>query len=150
MATQTKLYTDVRQSVPPNAWYRVMFDVVLRDDRGWYQGDGTADSPDSALIQPDVNCDLIWSRKVKFDAITPYPGVVAGVQFSTRFVRDPYTSPDNTGETDRNETPGQDLHVDTWQFRGKAGQPVAVEVRHNHTNSVDIIHAQFVATTWDV
>jgi hypothetical protein len=147
VATQTKLYTDVRQSVPPNTWYRIKFDEVLRDDEGWYQGDNTATDPDSALIRPDRSFDGVWSRLVKFDTIGA--GVAEGVQINTRFVRDPYGTPDNTGESDGNDTPGQDIRLDTWQFKGNAGQPVAIEVRHNHTSSIDIIHAQFVVNTWD-
>lgn len=149
MATQCKLYTDVRQPIPPNTWVPIKFDVVLRDDEGMYQGDGTVTNPNSALIEPQASGDFIWSRLVKFDSITIPAGDTADRQFNVRFVREPYTNPDNTGEADGCDTPGQDIRCDTWQFRGNAGQPVAVEVRHNHTSSVDVIHAQFVATTWD-
>jgi hypothetical protein len=149
MATQCKLYTNVRQSVPPNTWYRILFDVTLRDDGGMYQGDYTADSPDSALIQPVHDGDYIWAREVKFDPIVLPDGDTRQRQFNVRFVRDPYTNPDNTGEADGNDTPGQDIRLGTWLFRGRAGQPVAVEVRHDHTSPVDVIHAQFSATTWD-
>ena len=108
MATQCKLYTNIPQSIPSNAW-----------------------------------------TTIKFDSITTLPGDTAERQFNVRFVRDPYTSPDNTGEADGDDTVGQDLRCTTWQFRGNAGQPVAIEVRHTHTEPVDVIHAQFVATTWD-
>lgn len=141
MGTRTKLYTDTRQTVPPNTWYNVEFDVVIQDDGGWAHGPGQ--------IRPHANCDMIWSRKVWFDQAAPYPAVPEGVQFNTRFTRNPFTDPDNTGETDKNVTPGKTLCVDTWQFAGKAGQPVGVQVRHNHTEPIDIVHAQFVATTWD-
>lgn len=148
MATQCKLYTNVRQSVPPNTWYQIRFDVVLRDDDGMFHGLASVDDPESAVIRPRIDGDFIWSRLVKFDQVQAGPGV-PGVQFNVRFVRDPYTNPDNTGEADGNDTPGQDIRLGTWLFRGHAGRPVAVEVRHNHTEPVDIIHAQFSATTWD-
>lgn len=149
MATQCKLYTDVRQSIPPNTWTTIRFDTVLRDDEDMYQGDGTVTNPASALIKPKTSGDFIWSSLVKFDTVTAPPGDSTERQFNVRFVRDPYTNPDNTGEADGDDTVGQDLRCTTWQFRGNAGQPVAIEVRHTHTEPVDVIHAQFVATTWD-
>jgi hypothetical protein len=149
MATQCKLYTNVRQAIPPNVWTTIRFDTVLRDDEGMYQGDGTVTNPNSALIKPKASGDFIWSRLVKFDSITVPEGDTRDRQFNIRFVRNPYTAPDNTGEADGPNTPGQDIRLGTWQFRGNAGQPVAVEVCHNHHEPVDVIHAQFVATTWD-
>lgn len=146
MATQCKLYTNVRQSVPPNTWYQIRFDVALRNDDGMWLDDRLG--PESALIRPRFDGDFIWARLVKFDQVQAGPAA-DGVQFNVRFVRDPYTNPDNTGEADGNDTPGQDIRLGTWLFRGRAGQPVAVEVRHNHTEPVGIIHAQFSATTWD-
>jgi hypothetical protein len=147
MATQCKLYTDTRQEIPPNTWVTIKFDVVLRNDDGMYQGDGTVTNPNSALIKPKVSGDFIWSAKVKFDDIGSYTG--SERQFNVRFVRDPYTNPNNTGEEDGDDTVGQDLRGITWLFRGNAGQPVAIEVRHTHTAPVNVIHAQFSATTWD-
>lgn len=147
MATQCKLYTNIRQSIPPNTWTTIKFDTVLRDDEDMYQGDGTATNPNSALIKPKASGDFIWSYLVKFDDIGTYEGPER--QFNVRFVRDPFTAPDNTGESDADDTVGQDLRNGTWLFCGHAGQPVAIEVRHTHTAPVDVIHAQFSATTWD-
>lgn len=149
MATQCKLYTNERQSIPPNTWVTIRFDITLRNDDSMYQGDYTATNPQSALIKPKVSGDFIWAAKVKFDPITVPEGDDTERQFNVRFVRDPYTNPDNTGEEDGDDTVGQDLRGITWLFRGNAGQPVAVEVRHTHTEPVDVIHAQFSATTWD-
>ncbi len=149
MATQCKLYTNVRQSIPSNTWVPLRYDVVLRNDDSMYLGDGTVSNPASALIAPRASGDFIWSYLVKFDSITLPEGDEVERQFNVRFVRDPYTAPDNTGESDGDDTVGQDLRGGTWLFRGHAGQPVAVEVRHTHTESVDVIHAQFSATTWD-
>lgn len=149
MGTQCKLYTNAVQPIPPNVWTTIKFDVVLRDDDLMYQGDETATNPHSALIKPRVSGDFIWSSLVKFDTITVPDGDETERQFNVRFVRNPYTTPDNTGEADGDDTVGQDLRCTTWQFRGNAGQPVAIEVRHTHTEPVNVIHAQFVATTWD-
>lgn len=147
MATQCKVYTNVRQPVPPNTWYRIGFDVVLRNDFDMFTGNGDVTNPDSTVIVPEYDGDFIWMAKVKFDDIGQPVG--SERQFNVRFVRDPYTAPDNTGEEDGDDTVGQDLRGISWAFRGHAGQPVAVEVRHTHDQSVDIIHAQFLATTWD-
>jgi len=149
MATQCKLYTNVPQSIPPNTWTTIKFDVTLRNDRGMYQGTHDAISPQSALIVPDEDGDFIWSRFVKWDSITIPEGDTRPRDFHERFVRDPYTAPDGTGETDGPDTVGMDLRVVTWPFWGKAGRPIAVEVRHNHHEPAVVVHAQFSATTWD-
>lgn len=145
MATQCKLYTNVRQTVPPNTWTQIRFDVALRNDDDMWTDDVMG--PVSALITPPLDGDFIWMAKVKFDDIGQPTG--SERQFNVRFVRDPYTNPDNTGEEDGDDTVGQDLRGTTWAFRGHAGQPVAIEVRHTHDQPVDVIHAQFSATTWD-
>jgi hypothetical protein len=36
-----------------------------------------------------------------------------------------------------------------WPFAGQAGQPVGVEVWHDHTEPWPLEHAQFVGMTWD-
>ena len=149
MATQCKLYTDTAQLIEPNVWTTIKFDEVLRNNHSMYQGSLDVTDPKSALIQPDKSGDFIWSRLIKWDTITIPSGDVRPRQFTERFVRDPYTSPDNTGQSDGCNTVGQDIRLGTWQFRGNAGQPVAVEVQHNHHVPVAIVHAQFVATTWD-
>lgn len=149
MSTQCKLYTDTHQLVPPDTWTTVRFDVVLRNDRAMYQGDATVTDPGSALIQPDKDGDFLFFRFVKWAPITIPDGDTRPRDFHERFVRDPYTSPDGTGETDGPDTTGQDLRIVGWPFRGRAGQPVAVQVRHNHHEPVAIIHAQFAALTWD-
>lgn len=147
MATQCKLYTNIRQSIPPNTWTTIRFDTALRNDDGMWVDDSMG--RESACIRPDRDGDFIWTYLVKFDSITVPDGDEAERQFNVRFIRDPYTNPDNTGESDGDDTVGQDLRNGTWLFRGRAGQPVAIEVRHTHTAPVDVIHAQFSATTWD-
>lgn len=149
MATKTKLYTNTTQSIPPNTWTVIRFDEVIVDNRGWYYGEYDLTDPLSALIIPDRSFWGIWSRLVKFAPITLPAGDTRVRQFQVRFVRDPYTNPDNTGEADGVDTPGQDIRLGTWQFAGTANQPVAVEVCHNHHEPVDVIHAQFVVSTWD-
>lgn len=149
MATQCKLYTNTRQLIEPDTWTTVRFDVVLRNDRGMYRGTRDVADRNSALIQPDRDGDFLWFRLVKWDNITIPEGDTRLRDFHERFVRDPYASPDNTGEADGPDTVGQDIRLGGWAFHGNAGQPVAVEVRHNHDQPVAIIHAQFVAMTWD-
>ena len=152
MATMCKLYTDTAQTIPPETWTTVRFDQVLKDTGTMYQGTGSVADPESALIAPDQDGDFIWFRKVHWASIGSSGG---GVQFIERFVRDPYeTDPypqdnDSTGGDDSNDTPGQEFNVGAWAFKGRAGQPVAIEVWHNHTSPVDVVHAQFVAMTWD-
>lgn len=149
MSTQCKLYTNTAQLIEPNVWTTIRFDEVLRNDHSMYQGSLDVTDPASALIQPDKNGDFIWSRLIKWAPITIPAGDVRPRQFTERFVRDPYTNPDNTGQSDGGDTVGQDIRLGTWPFYGRAGQPVAVEVQHNHHEPVEIIHAQFAALTWD-
>lgn len=149
MGTQCKLYTDVRQAIEPNTWTTIKFDVILRDDNGMYLGSKNVADPNSALIKPKVSGDFIWSRLIKWDSIVVPEGDVRRRQFQSRFVRNPYTAPNNTGEADDGDTVGQDIQCVTWQFWGTAANSVAVEVCHNHHLPVDVIHAQFCATTWD-
>lgn len=145
MATMCKLYTDTAQTIQPQTWTTVKFDQVLRNDDGMYQGTGDVADPESALIAPAQDGDFIWFRKVHWASV----GATAGVQFIERFVRDPYTSADSTGGDDSNDTAGAEFNVGAWSFKGRAGQPVAVEVWHNHEDPVDVTHAQFIAQTWD-
>lgn len=147
MATQAKLYTVQRQTIPPNTWVQIRFDTALRNDDGMWFDDEMG--PESALITPALDGDFIWTYLVRFDSITIPAGDTEERQFHARYVRDPYTLPDNTGESDHDDTVGKDLLNGTWLFRGHSGQPVALEVRHNHTEPVDVDHAQFSATTWD-
>lgn len=149
MATQCKLYTNIPQAIPPNVWTTIRFETVLRNDHSMTRGTRSVEDPNSALIVPAQDGDFIWFRLVKWDGITIPEGDTRPRQFSERFVRDPYNTPDNTGESDGPDTVGQDIRLGGWAFRGNAGQPVAVEVRHNHHMPVNIVHAQFLATTWD-
>ncbi len=146
MATQCKLYTDVAQSIEPQTWTTIKYDQVLKDTGTMYQGDGTVTNPDSALIEPDQDGDFIWFRKVHWASISA-SGDEA--QFIERFVRNPYTDADSTGGDDHDDTDGAEFNVGAWAFRGRSGQPVAVEVWHNHSDPVDVTHAQFIAMTWD-
>lgn len=149
MATQCKLYTDTPQVIQPQTWTTVRYDEVLRNDRGMYQGTGDVADPESALIQPPEDGDFIWSRFLHWDSITLPLGDTRPRQFIERFVRDPYTAPDSTGSSDGPDTPGKEFQLGTWLFRGHTGQPVAVEVWHDHHLPVAVTHAQFVAMTWD-
>ncbi|NGO69295.1 hypothetical protein [Streptomyces boncukensis] len=147
MATMCKLFTNTDQEIPPQTWTTVRFDVVLRDD-GMYQGTGLVTDAESALIQPPADGDYLWFRFVHWDSITT-SDCDPEVQFIERFVRDPYTDPDSTGSQDGDDTAGREFHLGGWAFKGRAGQPVAVEVWHNHSEPVDVTHAQFIAMTWD-
>lgn len=149
MATSCKLYTVTPQSIQPQTWTAIRFDVVLSNDGNMYQGDGTVINPDSALIMPPQDADFVWFRCVKWASITLPLGDTRERQFMERFCRDPYTAPDDTGSADEADTPGQEFHLGGWFFRGHAGQSVALQVWHDHTSPVDVTHAQFVAATWD-
>lgn len=151
MATQCKLYTNTPQLIQPQTWTTVRYDEVLRNDRRMFQGTGTGvvAEPESALIQPPQDGDFIWSRFLHWDTITVPPGDTRPRQFIERFCRDPYTVPDSTGSSDGPDSGGREFRLGTWQFRGHAGQPVAVQVWHDHSEPVAVVHAQFVATTWD-
>ncbi|MEV2277697.1 hypothetical protein AB0I72_19125 [Nocardiopsis sp. NPDC049922] len=148
MATQCKLLTDTHQLIQPQTWTTIRFDQVLRNDNGMYQGTGDVADPESALIEPSADGDFLWFRKVHWASIST-ADCDPEVQFIERFVRDPYTAPDSTGGDDTDDTAGQEFNVGAWAFRGRAGQPVAVEVWHNHSSPVPVVHAQFVAMTWD-
>lgn len=148
MATVCKLYTDTTQTIQPQTWTTVRFDVVLKDTGSMYQGTGSVADPESALIEPGQDGDFIWFRKVHWASIAA-DDCDDEVQFIERFVRDPYTDADSTGGDDHDDTAGAEFNVGAWAFRGRAGQPVAVEVWHNHDQPVDVTHAQFIAMTWD-
>ncbi|MEI5100285.1 hypothetical protein RB200_19380 [Streptomyces sp. PmtG] len=149
MATQCKLYTNTAQLIEPETWTTVRYDVVLRDDARMSRGDGELRDPSSALIVPSRSGDFIWYRFVHWDAIEQPEGDVRQRQFMERFVRDPYGGRDSTGSADGDDTAGREFHLGGWAFYGRAGQPVAVEVWHDHHEPVAVVHAQFVGMTWD-
>lgn len=149
MATQCKLLTNVPQTIQPTTWTPLTFDQVLRNDGGMYQGDGTIQNPDSALIMPPADGDFLWFRFLHWDSITVPDGDCRQRQFLAQFCRDPYTSPDSTGTADKNDTAGREFDLASWAFYGRSTQPVAIRVWHDHDQPVYITHAQFVAQTWD-
>jgi hypothetical protein len=147
VATLTKLYTDTPQEVPPQTWTVLRFEKALRDDGMW--GGGGMTDPASALITPQQDGDFIWFRFLHWASITVPAGDTRQRQFLAQFVRDPYGVPDSTGTADHGDTAGREFQVAGWQFAGRAGQPVAVRVWHDHHEPVDVLHAQFVGMTWD-
>ncbi|MFE9337776.1 hypothetical protein [Streptomyces sp. NPDC007063] len=149
MATMCKLYTDTDQLIPPETWTTVRFDRVLKDTASLYRGTGSVTDPASALVQPPRDGDFIWFRFVHWDSITIPDGDERERQFLEQFCRDPYGQWDSTGSTDADDTPGREFHLASWSFKGRAGQPVAIRVWHDHHEPVSIVHAQFVAMTWD-
>lgn len=149
MAAQCKLMTDIAQTIQPKTWTPIRFDDVLGDRHSMYQGTGSVNDPESALIQPPQDGYFLWSRFVHWDSISIPAGDARERQFLEQFCRDPYTSPDSTGSTDADVTAGKQFHLATWPIYGRAGQPMAIRVWHDHHEPVDIVHAQFVATTWD-
>jgi hypothetical protein len=149
MATQCKLLTNQAQTIQPGTWTTIRFDQVLGDNGGMYQGTGSVSDPESALIMPPQDGYFLWSRFVHWDSITIPSGDDRERQFLEQFCRDPDTSPDTTATTDADHTAGKQFHLATWPFYGRDNQPVAVRVWHDHDQPVDIVHAQFVATTWD-
>ncbi|MGW5173101.1 hypothetical protein ACWERY_01885 [Streptomyces sp. NPDC004082] len=149
MATQCKLYTNTPQLIQPQTWTTIRYDEVLRDDADLFRGTAKVSDKYSALITPRRDGDFIWFRFLHWDTITVLEGDDRERQFLERFVRDPYTAPDSTGSSDGDDTAGKEYRLGSWAFYGRAGQPVAVEVWHDHDQPVAITHAQFIGMTWD-
>jgi hypothetical protein len=149
LATQCKLYTNTPQLIQPQTWTTVRYDDVLRDDDHMFPGTGKVTDRNSALITPRHDGDFIWFRFLHWDTIAVPESDARQRQFIERFVRDPYSSPDSTGSSDGNDTPGKEFRLGSWAFAGRVGQPVAVEVWHDHDQPVAITHAQFIGMTWD-
>ncbi len=142
MATQAKLYRgEHAQLIPPNTWTLLTFEKLIRNDRSMAR--------DRCLIMPPFDGDFEWSRNLRWAAITIPPGDTRPRQIMSRFVRDPHGVRDDTGADDRLATPGRSWQTVTWPFAGEAGQPVGVEVWHDHHEPWAVEHAQFVGTTWD-
>ncbi|MFE7072722.1 hypothetical protein ACFU96_21830 [Streptomyces sp. NPDC057620] len=142
MATQCKLYRgDKPQVIPPGEWTLLTFEEAIRNDRSMARS--------LSLIVPKVSGDFVWSRNIRWAAITLPDGDARPRQFMSRFVRDPLGEPDDTGAADHPVTPGRSWETTTWQFYGKAGVPVGVQVWHDHHTDWPVEHAQFVGTTWD-
>lgn len=141
MATQCKLYRNAPQLIPPSTWTLLTFEKALRDDRKMARN--------LSLIMPPFDGDFIWARNIRWENITVPEGDLRPRQFMARFVRDPLGTPDDTGAEDHIDTPGRDWNTNSWCFYGEAGQPVGVQVWHDHDQPATVGHAQFVATTWD-
>jgi hypothetical protein len=136
-----KLYRNTPLVIPPSTWTLLTFDKSLRDDHGMAR--------DLSLIVPPQDGDFIWGRNLRWEALTIPDGDDRRRQFMARFVRDPHTDPDDTGAEDQVDTPGKDWDTNVWLFRGRAGQPVGVEVWHDHHADAAVGHAQFAAQTND-
>lgn len=142
MATECKLYRGVKpQIIRPNTWTLVTFEKTLANDRHMMR--------DYSLIMPPFDGSFIWARNLRWAAITVPEGDERPRQFMSRFIRDPHGVRDDTGADDRTATPGRSWQTVMWPFAGEAGQPVGVEVWHDHTDSWPLEHAQFSGTTWD-
>lgn len=141
MATVCKLYRNTPQTIPPNTWTLLTFDEALRNDCDMAQ--------DLTLITPPQDGDFVWGRNVRWEALTTPEGDTRVRQFMARFIRDPHGIRDDTGAEDQADTPGRDWDTNVWPFRGYAGQPVGVEVWHDHHTDAVVGHAQFVAQTND-
>ncbi|WP_431781695.1 hypothetical protein [Streptomyces chumphonensis] len=148
MATLCKLYSDAEQIIVPETWTPLRFERALRDDGPMWGGGGVS-SPDSALITPRRDGDFEWERFVHWESIIVPEGDTRPRQFLEQFCRDPYTAPDTTATTDGVDTPGKEFRLASWRFRGRAGQPVAVRVWHDHHEPVKVTHSQFIASTSD-
>lgn len=141
MATLAKLYRNTPLSIPPATWTLLTFDEVLRNDRGMTSG--------MSLIVPPEDGDFIWGRNIRWEPLTIPEGDTRPRQFMARFIRDPYGIRDDTGAEDQVDTPGRDWDTNVWLFRGQAGEPVGVEVWHDHHTDAVVGHAQFVGQTND-
>lgn len=141
MATQVKLYRNTPQAVPPGTWTLLTFDTAIRNDLSMAE--------DLSLIVPAHDGDFLWARNVSWETLTIPEGDVRVRQFMSRFIRDPYGVRDDTGAADRVDSPGRDWDTTMWPFYGQHGQPVGVEVWHDHHEPAYVRHAQFVGMTWD-
>ncbi|MEB8338557.1 hypothetical protein [Streptomyces endophyticus] len=141
MAAQCKLYRNTPQLIAPRTWTLVTYERAIRNDRGMEQ--------DLALIVPDRDGDFVWARNIRWEPVTQPEGDVRVRQFMSRFIRDPHGIRDDTGAGDRMDSPGRDWDTTMWPFFGRAGQPVGVEVWHDHHEPAAVGHAQFVGMTWD-
>lgn len=141
MATVCKLYRNTPLIVPPNTWTLLVFDEVLRNDYGMAQ--------DLSLIVPPQDGDFTWYRNIRWEPLTIPEGDTRPRQFMSRFIRDPYGVRDDTGAEDQVDTPGRDWDTNGWPFRGHEGEPVGVEVWHDHHTDAFVGHAQFVGQTSD-
>lgn len=142
MATECKLYRgEEPQLIPPNTWTLVAFEETLSNDRGMARN--------LSLIVPPIKGSFVWSRNLRWAAISVPDGDTRPRQFMSRFIRDPHGIRDDTGADDRVATPGRSWQTVSWPFQGKAGQPVGVEVWHDHHEPWPLEHAQFVGQTWD-
>lgn len=141
MATQCKLYRNSPQPIPPSTWTLLTFEKAIRDDRHMQRG--------LSVIMPPFDGDFIWARNMRWASISVAEGDLRERQFMARFIRDPHGERDDTGASDQADSPGRDWATNVWLFFGRTGEPVGVEVWHDHDEPVDIEHAQFSATTWD-
>lgn len=142
MATQCKLYRgETPQLIEPETWTLLTFERTIRDDRRMARN--------LSLIVPLYDGDFIWARNIRWESLTIPDEDVRPRQFMSRFIRDPHGIRDDTGADDRTATPGRSWQTVTWPFAGNGGQPVGIEVWHDHHVAAAVGHAQFSATTWD-
>jgi hypothetical protein len=141
MATQAKFYRNVPLLIQPQTWTLLTYEKSIRNDRSMCR--------DLSVIMPPFDGDFIWSRNIRWAAITVPEGDVRPRQIMSRFIRDPQGLRDDTGAADHLASPGRNWETTTWQFHGEAYEPVGVEVWHDHDVPWAVEHAQFVATTWD-
>lgn len=141
MASQVKLYRNAPQLIQPETWTVVNFQSAIRNDLSMAQ--------DLTLIVPAHDGDFLWARNVRWGALTVPDWDLRPRQFMSRFIRDPFGIRDDTGASDQLDSPGRDWTTTMWPFYGHEGQPVGLEVWHDHTEPVAVEHAQFVGMTWD-
>lgn len=141
MATECKLYRNTPLVIPPLEWTLVTYDRAIRNDRKM--------AVNLETIRPPEDGDFIWLRNLRWNDIEIPEGDDRQRQFMAHFIRDPHGVRDDTGAEDGLDTPGRDWDTTTWSFYGNAGQPVGVEVWHDHHEPVELGHAQFIGITWD-
>lgn len=142
MAKQVKLYRgQTAQIIPPNTWTLLTFEKAIRNDLSMQQG--------LELIVPAHDGDFLWARNIRWESITIPAGDSRPRQFMSRFIRDPHGEADDTGASDQLDSPGKDWLTTMWPFWGEHGQPVGVQVWHDHHEPAAVGHAQFVGMTWD-
>ncbi|WP_306317196.1 MULTISPECIES: hypothetical protein [unclassified Streptomyces] len=142
MATVCKLYRGkTPQIIKPGEWTLVTYEEILSNDRKM--------AVNLSMIRPPFDGDFLWFRNLRWGAIDIPDGDPRQRQFMSRFIRDPHGIRDDTGADDRVATPGRSWQTVSWAFAGHAGQPVGVEVWHDHDQPWPLEHAQFVGYTAD-
>lgn len=140
MSAFTSLIVTTDQLIPPGVWTVLRFDTESTDAPGWHTCSDLED-PCSALITPDVTATGFLAAMVQWASATGM--ATPPTQYLSRFVRDPFGTPDSTATGDRAPTPGAQFERFCWPIVVRDGQPLAVAVNHNGSDPLAVTLAEF-------